>query len=583
MSDNPEELSKEIGRLWSKLSSSASSQPELSEFSMPPSGPAGPELAWEAVSLIKRQHKHESRYWSELLEAKEKALRSSQERQALLEQEIRVLRERVRADEEKILSEGLDVQSRLETSFEALKAEREQHQQELRDIKAVLEQYRQRLAAESARWKEEQRQWEKREQQYLLDLHELQATASRHQEDSGRSADESRRLSDSLKEAKNALEKTLAELLRERQIRGDAEKERERALKKVEELEKHFHELSKIWEEERSQWRELWDRERSTWETQRTEFSSWEEKLRKEREAWHAELKAKEQDQLKFAEQMTHVLRESSETSTKVSELARKASVPPLPPAALRRRGRWIAPAALLVAALAMAWPAYRYFSRYHFRPVSARALELNNPTALSADGKLLWASEWSGYVVAINPEDLRVLRSIRVPSVPFRPSALAFSPERLWSADAAGARLLRHDPAEPEKVLGSMAAPGPAPTALAFDGQNLWSFDAANQSLYRHGADEGLFTAVAVDRPLVATAMAWYGKELWAYDSRGRRLLVFLLVSDTLVFQAAYELNEPIIGMAVTGGRERSKRRLWALVGPQARRSGYAIIQYRF
>src|SRR5262245_39014452 len=218
-------------------------------------------------------------------------------------------------------------------------------------------------------------------------MKELQVVADCYQGQSIDNSDHSRRLGDSLKEAKNALEKTLAELLCERQIRDEVEKERAVALKKVDEIQNHFTELSKLWEEERGQWRDLWDRERSTWEAQRMEFASWEENLRKEREAWHTELKAKEQDQLKFTEQMSEMLRQATETSTKITKVLRSLGLAAPAPGQKWGPSRPVRYAALVLAFAAAALPVYKYLTRLEFKFESSTPVDLSNPTAMTYDG----------------------------------------------------------------------------------------------------------------------------------------------------------------------------------------------------
>src|SRR5262249_31153869 len=154
------------------------------------------------------------------------------------------------------LQQTFDMQGKLDAAVADLEAERGRFEQEGASIRDILEQTRQRLNAETARWGQEQQQWERKEQQYLIDIGELQALSARVQQESGQSSEQIHRLSDTLKQAKNAIEKTLAEMLRERQLRAEADRERADAVKKVEAVQRHFDELSKAWNEERAQWRE---------------------------------------------------------------------------------------------------------------------------------------------------------------------------------------------------------------------------------------------------------------------------------------------------------------------------------------
>lgn len=582
----PEDLSREIDRLWAKVSSASAEMPEV--FAPPPAqGTSGAEaVAWETVALLKRQQQDESRYWAELLEARERSLRALREREAALVRETAALRAALEAGQERLLSEGLEAQHKVQAAAQALQEERRRHEEEEGALKALLEQTRERLASETMRQRREREEWQKRQEQLLKDVQDLQAAAERYQEESQRAGGETQRLSQSLREAKNALEKTLAELLRERQIRAQADQERENALKKVDEVQKRFTELSRLWEEERAQWRELWDRERSSWETQRTEIAQWESKLRQEREAWHAEMKAKEESQAQHAAQMSRSLRESAELSTKMAALLKTASgKPPLParPWLSARAKRAFLAGVLVFVAAASAW---RYCSRYHFKAEVAHATAFFNPTALAYDGSLLWVAEWDGRVSAVDPADPKILvRQARVSGQgAYRPVSLAFGGEALWSVDAAQARILRHKAGDPARVLAVRASPGPAPTAIAFDGRALWSYDSVNKSFYRHGADEGSFKAFPADPQLVCSAMAWVAGELWVYDARGKSLVVYSFAEETLAWRASYPWSEAALALAsAQGPLGTGPRRLWMLAGPGPSRAGYAIVPYAY
>ncbi|MBI3552362.1 MAG: hypothetical protein HY077_07575 [Elusimicrobia bacterium] len=577
----PDDLGKEIDRLWAKVAA-----PSVETWDPFVSGAAadpvtGHQVAWETMALLKRQHRHETAYWAEVLEAKERALRAGQDRLAYLELEVGRLREKIRLDEARFLADGVDIQGKAQAAMKAVVEERSVQEREQKGLRELLEQIRERAAAEAAVLRQEREHWEKKEQQYLIDIKDLQALASRREEEASRSADQARGVRDGLTEAKNALEKTLSELLRERQVREESEREREKALKKVDEVQKHFEELSKIWEEERAQWRELWDRERSTWETQRGEFSAWEEKLRSERETWLAEVQSKEQDQARFTEQISRSLRESSEATSKLSSmmkgLASPVSVLRLPP--------WVKQAVLAAAlACAAAVPIWRYATRLHLKVQTVRMLDLSNPTALAYDGNLLWAAEWDGRFLAFDPQDPAApARTARVsPAGPYRPVALAFGDGNLWSADAAQARILRHKAEAPEKILASRPSPGPAPTALAYDGHSLWSFDAANKALYRHGIDEGSYKSFALEEDVVAVAMAWVKDRLWIIDAKSRDLCVFDFKLDAFRLQARYPFSENAVGLAPVRSGERAKS-LWVLAGPGRERSGHAFVQYAY
>jgi hypothetical protein len=560
--------------------------------------------------MLKFQHRRQEQRWAEVLEAREAALRALKERQARLEAELGSLRLKERSDDEHVMVEVLDVEARMEAAQKLLDTERAAQDQERRELQSLIDAARQASAAEVARWKEEERRWQKKEQQYLLDLQDLQSTAARRQEDTARSDDQARRLADSLKEAKSALEKTLAELLRERRVRQETEEERNKAIKKIGEVEQHFEELSRIWDEERGQWRELWDRERSAWETQRLEFAAWEENLRKEREAWHADMTSKDQAQVKFAEQLTRNLRDTTVTSEKLSAVMTKLSDleqrPPVlvmndpyapPRSGFRRRALpWLLALALLAAA---AVPAWRWLSVWTMTPIAVKSFTLDNPTSMASDGTVLWVTDWKGTLSAYDPYDLRSpLRSLHVSiSGAYRPAAVAIGREMFYTLDAAQGRIVRHQPGDPSAILYWKPAPGPAPTALAWDGKALWSYDAVNKAVYRHGADEANAKAYVLDADVVPTAMNWLGGRLWLFDSRSRRVMAFDFTNDAFTPGFSFAPGESFIGLAAAGtvpagssvrrlpfldGAAPRAQDLLALAGPTAKRQGFALVRLR-
>ncbi|MDX6768872.1 MAG: hypothetical protein SF051_05020, partial [Elusimicrobiota bacterium] len=316
----PEDLSREIDRLWARVGP-ASDAPAA--FAPPAGALAGAEVAWETVGLLKRQQREREATWAQALDAKEQALKVFKARCAALEAETSELRARVDGDEERLLADLLDARSRLESAAKAMELQQAQHDAERRALEEALLQARIRAEQEAGRTRESERKREAREAQHLIDLQEFQSLADRRAREAAAAGDSAAALKAGLAEAKNALEKTLAELLLERRAREDSETERGRALKRVEELQGRFAELQRVWEEERAQWRELWDRERSTWETQRQELAQWEESLRREREAWHAELKTKEKSHSLFTEAITSRLRDTTRAAELIDQRLR--------------------------------------------------------------------------------------------------------------------------------------------------------------------------------------------------------------------------------------------------------------------
>ena len=547
----------------------------------------GSEIAWETVSMLKGQQRRRESAMSAALEAKEQSLAHWRARAEALQAESAELRLRAEGADEHVFKEMIDAQHRLEDAVRALQIERAEHEEERRRIEAALEEAQARVAAEAARARDAEARWTKRDAQSLTDLKDVQASAERRQKEAAQADENVRALKGSLGEAKNALEKTLSELLLERQERERVEKERERALKKTDELQVHFDELQKLWDEERAQWRELWDRERSTWEAQRQELAQWEETLRREREAWHAELQEKEKTQLTYTDSLTGKLRETTVAAEQVAErmkmlevreesdrsLVAKAAEDVRRSAALRaKRMRWAALCAFALA-LAVAAPSInRWAKEWRYMPQASAPAATSNPTALAFDGSMLWMSDWNGRLLALDPVDpRRVVREIAPPaSGPYRPTALAFGGGLLWTLDAAQARLVAQRVERPVAVISSDPTPGPAPSALAFDGELLWSYDAANRALYRHSAKEATHKAYAIGEGVVPNALAWVEGRLWIHDTKSHKILVYTLEDERLVLRENHPAPDPaVLGFVVIPSK--SGRRLWALVGPSA------------
>lgn len=576
---NPEDMEREISRLWARVSGPGGSP----EPSFEPSAPApggGSELAWETMSILKRQHTRQSRTWAEMLEAKEQALRITRERLNKAEADLAALRVRLDGEDKRVMAEVMDASARVQEAHRALQNERARFSSDMQSMRDLVEEARRSAAADAARFKAEEERFLKREQQYLVDLAELQSLAARRQEEAGKSEDSAKRLETGLKEAKNALEKTLAELLRERKIREESEAERAKALQKVAEVEKHFGELSRIWEEERGQWRELWDRERATWESKRQELSAWEETLKREREAWTAQAAAAERDQARYAEQVSRSIRESSESGAqlagalkRLTELEAPRNRPLLSRLRLHRRSAFALSGA--AAAALLGW----WLAGWTLKAGPAQTLALESPTGMALAGGRIWLADWNGRLAAFELADLRAQVKTAVPAVaaPYRPAAVAAAGALLWTLDTAQARIVRHDAADPSKIIAERPAPGPAPTALAHDGKHLWSYDAANRSLYRHGEDEGTFKAYPLGGDAVPTAMAWSEGLLWLYDSKARALRVYERSEDVLVPAGRHDLGAPVTALAPQGSGY-----ILVLVGPSAERAGAAVIRYR-
>ncbi len=178
------------------------------------------------------------------MEARDEALRTLRARLETAEAELGRLRVRAEGEDERTLVGTLDAQRQIETAQKALALAEARYEEERRVLADAMQSLRERIAAETARARTAEQRWEAREQQYLIDLKEFQGLSARRDQDVGAAETEIRARDASLAEAKNALQKTLAELLHERKERERAHGEREAALKKVDELRAHVDELS---------------------------------------------------------------------------------------------------------------------------------------------------------------------------------------------------------------------------------------------------------------------------------------------------------------------------------------------------
>jgi hypothetical protein len=586
----PEDLSREIERLWTRLGTASDSAAPTA----PVTQTAGAELAWETVAMLKTQQRRREAALTEAIASKEESLKLWRTRAEALQAEVGDLRTRADGNDDLVYAQLLDSQQRLEGAARALEHERE----ERRVLQAAIDESRACITAEVARAREAEARWAKRETRNLIDLKDVQSSAERRQQEAAQADQAVSALKGSLAEAKNALEKTLAELLLERHERVRVEEERARALKKTDEVEAHFTDLQKLWEEERSQWRELWDRERSTWEAQRQELAQWEETLRREREAWHGELQEKEKSHLVFTDSLTGKIRETTVAAEQVASRMRQienreerdravsaqANVEAGRTTTLRtRRMRVAALVAAGAAVIALSFPAWHWAAEWRYESEATAPVAALNPTALAFDGTLLWVSDWGGRISALDPVDPRLaVREVAVPSGGlFRPTALAFGDGRMWTLDAARARLIRAKAAHPETVLAAIASPGPAPTSLAFDGSVLWSYDAANRALYRHAADEATYQSYPIGDDVVPNALAWVDGRLWMHDTKSHRIMIYALVDGRFVLKENHPSPDAAtIGFAVLPGKDG--RRVWALVGPTAERSQPALLRLR-
>jgi hypothetical protein len=324
----PEDRSREIARLWARVGTAAPSASSTAEIFATPATEtlAGAELAWDTVALMKRQQRQREGTWEAAVAAREEGARVLRERLAAAEAELARRRESEAGDEERILLETLDARERIESAQKAMLAAQQRHDEERTILEDALRSLRERLSAESARARADEQRWSERDLQRENEIRELKIIADRRKEDAATAQLRASEAREGLLKAKDALERTLAELLIERRTRAQSDREREGAQKRVDELQAHVDGLQKLWEEERAQWNALWNRERSAWEDRRAELARWEDNLRAEREAWRAEREAEAQSAGALSAELSRRAEEATQAAARVDERLRELS-----------------------------------------------------------------------------------------------------------------------------------------------------------------------------------------------------------------------------------------------------------------
>lgn len=597
---NADDIQRQLDKLWERVTAppaEASVVPPVppDEYTFTDAPTITREVSLEAITLIKRQHREEMARSQQLLSLKERSIQELGERLAGAEREMASLRRRAQQDEQRIYQEVMGCSVELESAQKALKDQETRFTQQEAVLRGVAEQTRKQLAAEMARWRELERQWNEREQRYLLEVRELQARAQKSAEDAAQKEGAALRAADDLKEAKAAIESTLAELLKERTERESASKERDKALARVKEVEEHVTELQNLWEEERKQWQELWDRERSTWETQRQEFAAWEAKVRKEREDWHSQLQSIEGRETKYAEQMADTLRKCTDAGDKAANLMQAASDKAKELSGMTAKRpliRWsrrkVIGAVLAAALLAAAHPAWKAANRLGFDLLESHILDVQSPTGMAYDGDMMMLSRWDGTLVSVDPaEPSQVLFRTGVKKAgAYHPVSMALWGDSLYSLDSAQGRILMHAAATPGKIAVQWRSPGPAPMTLAHDGRNLWSYDAASHAVYRHLGEgpQAQSEPFSVGIDILPGAMAWHKDDLWVYDSKGKQILLLRIEGKSLKLVRAEPFKTPIQAMTLTFRAREGKQRfeLWALSVPPEGAGEPTLRKYR-
>lgn len=570
------EIDRQLGELWKKASGK-DYVPEL-----PVSSSRFPESHLETVQFLKNNFSKAENDWKRLLEVKESNIRDLSAQLDETRAHLGELKQYYQEAREKAISEELATALNLEESGKMLEAQKRSHAREVALLKEVLERTKIEMTSLSERLeglRTERDEWRKKFTESIVERSGLKDAAAG--------------LEQKLGGAKEAVEKTLSELLAERRSRTDVEKKIKESEKKTVELETQLSNAKANWDAERKEWRELWDRERSVWETHRQEFAVWETRLRSEREAWSAKLKEEEAKGIEYAAGLANTLKESSQWSEKVTQILKLYALKgvQLPSvfvspektraAAAARTGRGVlrlaamALAGLLLMGVA-AWRLYDYRTKAHFTLISRTALDAPNAAGLSVSKDGLWLADWDKGLLLKDPGDFSTLRVLNGDvSGPFKPAAVTAFDGGVWALDMAQLRFVKKDPRD-GRLLESVKTPGPAPQGVAWDGYNLWSFDAATGLLYRYGLDPSGGVEASFEVPALRSlaAMQWSGAELWTLDARNvfRR---YALKHGAFTAVSSQKLKVPTI--AFWAGKDR----FWTLER-SGKMGGFEIGKYK-
>lgn len=515
----PKEIDRQMNELWRKAAGSDYA-PEA-----PPKPAYLTESGVETIQFLKNNFAKAQADWKRLLETKDITVRELAAQVDETRAHLSELKQHYQEARERLINEEMATALKLEESRGFLDTQKKNHAREIALLKDILERTKLELRSLSERFEAmsaERDTWQRKYSDALVAQSGDKESAARFETQ--------------LKDAKEAVEGTLSELLAERKNRRDDEAKIKESAKTISGLEARLAETKANWDAERKEWRELWDRERSVWETHRQEFAVWEERLRSERQAWTSKLKEEEAKGMEYATGLSSVLKESSQWSEKVTQLLKLyalkgvelPSVFVSPEAGVRKARRAVSKlAALALAGLMLlggfAWWLYDFRGKAHFKLLSQHELDTANASGLSVSRDGVWVADWDKGLVLRDAGDLSSLRALGgTAGEPFRPAAVAAFDGGAWVLDMAQLRFLKKD-LKTGGTLEAVKTPGPAPQGAAWDGYNLWSFDAATGLLYKFALDPEAGVTASFELPGVKNlaAMQWFKGRLWTLDAK--------------------------------------------------------------
>ncbi|MEK7721513.1 MAG: hypothetical protein AAB359_03895 [Elusimicrobiota bacterium] len=515
------EIDRHLNDLWKKVSGS--------EY-VPEASPLPSDIRqsnMETMRFLRENFSKAESEWKTLLAGKETQLRELTAQLEETKAHLGELKGHYQEAREKTLNEELSTALNLEESRKLLDAQKKNHAREVTLLKELLERTKVELVSLQGRvdaLRSERDGWHNKFTGLSVEKADL---------DDARAG-----LTAKLADSREAVEKTLAELLNERKTRRDDQVKMKDLEGQIKDLTGRLDSAKANQDAERTQWRELWDRERSVWETHRQEFAVWEERLRSEREAWTMKMREQESKGVENAAGLANILKESSQWSEKVTQVLKLyalkgVELPGVFVSAgpdqgfIRARKNVSRALALGLAGLLLmsgaAWQLYAWRAKAHYKLLTGIPLDLPNPSGLAATKEGLWLADWNKGLMLKDIKDFSTLRVLPAPAGGLlRHGALSASDNGLWTLDMAQLRYAQQN-FKDGSITESVKTPGAAPQGAAWDGYSLWAFDASSGLLYKYSLDPE--SGVSATYPLKGVrslvCMQWANGRLWTLDGK--------------------------------------------------------------
>lgn len=515
------DIDRHINELWKKVAGN--------DY-VPDASPLPPDIRrsnMDTMRLLRDNFSKAESDWKSLLAAKDAQLRDLGAQLEETKAHLGEIKQHYQEAREKALNEEMSTAINLEESRKVLETQKKNHAREIMLLRELLE-----------RTKTEMVSLQGRIDALRTERDEMRERSTRISAENGDLADAKAGLEAKLADSKEAVEKTLAELLAERKNRRDDQAKIKDFEVRVKELTGRLDSAKSDWDAERAQWREMWDRERSVWETHRQEFAVWEERLRSEREAWSLKMREQESKGVESAAGLANVLKESSQWSEKVTQILKLYALKGVelpsvfvsagPDTAFVKARRGVTRAlaiglAGLILLSVAGWQLYVYRAKAHYKLLASVPLDLPNPSGLAVTKDGIWLADWNKGLALKDIKDYATLRVLPSPAgAPLRPAALSASDGGLWTLDMAQLRYARQNFRD-GSIAESVKTPGPAPQGAAWDGYSLWAFDASSGLLYKYGLDPaaGASATYTLDGLKSLASMQWVDGQLWVLDGK--------------------------------------------------------------